>query len=107
MMMLISGDEKPIGYFKKMDPLEQGEQGKKKNDTSEKNGKDKEKRKKDSGDDKGKPGSEKVDEYYSKYFDKEFIKLARGKKSRKGLDNTVSSKKAIIFEVFKDELELQ
>jgi hypothetical protein len=63
--------------------------------------------KKETGDAKSKAPAEKEDVYYSNYFDKEFIKLARGKKMRKGLENTVSSKKAITFEVFKDELELQ
>ena len=104
MMMLISGDEKPIGYFKSQDPLDKPDD--KKKSTQEKNAKS-EKGKKDSGDTKAKNGADKQDDYYAKYFDKEFIKLARGKKNRKGLDNTVSSKKAIIFEVFKDELELQ
>jgi hypothetical protein len=100
-MMLISGDEKPLGYFKKQDPLENAENDKKKPDKEKQD-----KTKKESGDNKGKVGADKLDEYYSNYFDKEFIKLAKGKKMRKGLENTVTGKKAITFEVFKDELEL-
>lgn len=105
-MMLISGDEKPIGYFKKPDEVDKVGTKEKKNASKEGKAKKGDSKKK-SGKDKEKAEQEQEDEYYSNYFDKFFIKLARGKKMRKGLENTVSTKRAITFEVFKDELELK
>lgn len=108
MMLLISGDEKPIGYFqngfKDKEGKENKDSEKKKEKKSSKSKKKKKKSKKDDSDSSDSEASDKS--YFSKYFQKKYIKLFRGKKTRKGFLGSVETKRKINFEVFKDELEI-
>jgi hypothetical protein len=110
MMLLISGEEKPIGFFKPDSLPEEGSvhesdrsrsssRKKKSKKDKKKSSKSKsKKKKKSSGSDSDSEG-----EYYSKYSGRKFIKLFRGKKTRKGFLGAVETKRKINFEVFKDE----
>jgi hypothetical protein len=108
-MLLISGEEKPIGYFVNGFPDEDNEDAKSTDSDKKKKKKSKKKKskkKKSKKDDSDSSDSEKSDDsYFQKYFQKKYIKLFRGKKIRKGFLGAVETKRKINFEVFKDELE--
>jgi hypothetical protein len=110
MMLLICEDDKPLGYYENKgkegdgsDPLK--DKSKEKDKEKDKKGKEKDKKVKvKSKKNKGK--SKKMDDsYYDEYFNEDYIKLALGKKMRKGINGAIESKKNINFEIFKDELE--
>lgn len=111
-MLLISGEEKPIGYFQaeQTDDIDDAKSDKsdkkKKKKKSKKDKKKKDKKSKKKGNKSDSSDSEdSQDSYFSKYFDKKFIKLFKGQKIRKGFLGAVETKRKINFEVFKDELE--